>query len=172
MDRRARVLLWLGALLAVAVLAKIGLSSDRSSVHGRPAPKLPTEQLAGAKVTLASLIAGARGRPALVVFWASWCGPCHQEAAALQRFSESPLGRGRLVGVDWSDGLSGARAFVRRYHWTFPNLRDAEGLIGNSYRFPGLPATFVVTSDGRIQALLEGPQTEGSLRRALEGKPS
>jgi len=172
MGRRARVLLWLAALAAVAVAATVGLSSDRSSVQGRPAPKLPTERLSGAKATLASLLAGAHGRPALVVFWASWCGPCHQEAAALQRFSESATGRGRLVGVDWSDGLSGARAFVRRYHWTFPNLRDAEGLIGNSYRFPGLPATFVVASDGRIQALLAGPQTEASLRRALDGRPS
>lgn len=167
MGRRARVVAWVAVLAGVVVLAKLGLSSDHSSARGRPAPKLPAEQLVGPKTTLASLLAGARGRPVVVVFWASWCGPCHQEAPALERFSQSPEGRGRLVGVDWSDSLGGARGFVRHYHWTFPNLRDGEGLIGNEYRFPGLPATFVIDSHARIRALLPGPQTEASLRRAL-----
>jgi thiol-disulfide isomerase/thioredoxin len=107
------------------------------------------------------------GRGALVVFWASWCGPCAREAPAVERFSQSPAGRGRIVGVDWSDGLSGARAFVKRYGWTFPNLRDGEGLVGNDYRLPGPPSTFVIDAAGRIRAVLRGPQSEASLTRAL-----
>lgn len=119
-------------------------------------------------MTLAGMLAGTRGRPALVVFWASWCGPCMREAPALERFAESSTGRGRLVGVDWSDALSGARKFIRRYAWTFPNERDAEGTVGNAYGLPGLPTTFVLDSHGRIRARLVGPQTEASLTRALD----
>ena len=77
-----------------------------------------------------------------------------------------PAGRGRLVGVDWSDALSGARSFIRRYSWTFPNLRDAEGTVGNDYRLTGLPTTFVLDASGRIRAVLRGPQDAGSLSRA------
>ena len=71
------------------------------------------------------------------------------------------------MGVDWSDALSGARAFIRRYSWTFPNVRDAEGTVGNAYRLTVLPTTFVIDAHGRISAVLRGPQSEGSLQTAL-----
>jgi thiol-disulfide isomerase/thioredoxin len=166
MPRRLRLLaatLLLAA--AIAAGAVFGLSSGPAA--GRPAPALPHESLIGGPVTLASLLAGAHGHPALVVFWASWCGPCAQEAPALERFSQTAAGRGRIVGVDWSDALSGARAFIHRYAWSFPNVRDGEGLIGNAYRLTGLPTTFVIDTHGRIRAALRGPQSARSLQSAL-----
>jgi thiol-disulfide isomerase/thioredoxin len=170
MARRLRLLGWtIAAVAALVVLAVFGLASDRSASSGRPAPALPREHLAGPYTTLASLLATAGGRPALVVFWASWCGPCAREAPALERFSQSPAGRGRIVGVDWSDALSGARSFIRRYSWTFPNVRDSEGTVGNAYRLTGLPTTFVLDARGRIRAVLRGPQGERSLATALAG---
>jgi thiol-disulfide isomerase/thioredoxin len=167
--RPLRLFGWALAGAAIAALAVFGLASDRSASNGRHAPELPRERLAGAPVTLAGLLKSAGGRGALVVFWASWCGPCAREAPAIERFSQSPSGRGRIVGVDWSDGLSGARGFVKRHGWTFPNVRDGEGLIGNDYRLTGLPSTFVVDSSGRIRGVLRGPQTEQTLDRALAG---
>jgi len=169
MSRRLRLLGWTLAVAALAALGVLGLADDRSSPSGRPAPGLPREQLAGPPTTLAGLLAGAGGRGALVVFWASWCGPCAGEAPALERFSRSPGGHGRIVGVDWSDALSGARSFIRRYSWTFPNVRDAEGTVGGAYRLTGLPTTFVLDAHGRIRAVLRGPQTELSLQSALAG---
>jgi thiol-disulfide isomerase/thioredoxin len=166
MARRLRVLAGTSVLAAaIAAVAVFGLASHSQS--GRSAPALPRESLLGGRVTLASLLASAGGRAALVVFWASWCGPCAQEAPALERFSESHVGHGRIVGVDWSDALPGARAFLRHYAWTFPNLRDGEGTVGNEYRLTGLPTTFVVDSHGRIRTILRGPQSEHSLQAAL-----
>ncbi|HEY4452203.1 MAG TPA: TlpA disulfide reductase family protein [Solirubrobacteraceae bacterium] len=168
MSRRWRTLgAAAAALAAIALLAVFGLASNPSASSSRPAPELPREWLAGPPVTLSSLLAGTGGRPALVVFWASWCGPCAREAPAFERFAQSATGRGRLVGVDWSDGLSGARAFIRRHSWTFPNLRDGEGVVGNEYRMADLPTTFVIDARGRIRSTLRGPQDEGSLRTAL-----
>jgi thiol-disulfide isomerase/thioredoxin len=167
MPRGRRLLGWLLVVAAaLAALALFGLSSSGSPT-GRPAPALPRERLAGQSITLPGLLAGARGRPSLVVFWASWCGPCTSEAPEVERFSQSPGGRGRVVGVDWSDALAGARSFVRRYAWTFPNLRDAEGTVGSEYRLTGLPTTFVLDGHGRIRTVLRGPQNAASLGHAL-----
>jgi len=152
---------------AIVALIVFGLSTSGSKTVGRRAPALPSERLAGPPTTLARLLAGAHGRATLITFWASWCGPCAREADALERFSQSPAGRGRLVGVDWSDGLAGARAFVSEHRWTFPVLRDAEGTVGNRYRLTGLPTTFAVAASGRIRAVLRGPQTASTLLRAM-----
>ena len=151
------------AVAAIAVLAVVGLASKHSPAAGRPAPALPTEHLAGPPAPAL----GKDGHSKIVVFWASWCEPCAEEAPAVQRVSQSPTGRGRVIGVDWNDALSGARAFIRRHSWTFPNVRDAEGTVGSAYRLIGLPTTFVVDSHGRIRAMLSGPQTEASLVKAL-----
>jgi cytochrome c biogenesis protein CcmG/thiol:disulfide interchange protein DsbE len=156
-------------VVAVAAFAVFGLASSGSPADGRPAPALPKEAFSGPRLTLSQFLASAHGRPALVVFWASWCTSCAQEAGALERFYNSPAGAGRMIGVDWSDPETGAaRAFVRHYRWTFPVLRDAEGTVGNEYGLgAGLPDTFVLDRRGHIREVLRGPQTVSSLTRAL-----
>ena len=156
--------LWRG----LAVLAVIGalivaelLSGTSSGVQGRPAPALPAEVLVPPRVTLGSL----RGEPAAINFWASWCTPCRQEAPMLDRLSHSLHGQARLVGVDWTDGISGARSFVSRYSWSFPNLRDADGVVGNRFGIVGLPTTYILDARGAIT----GPAGTPGSRHASRG---
>jgi thiol-disulfide isomerase/thioredoxin len=165
MARPWRLLLWALGAAGLAALLVLGLGGAASM--RRLAPALPREVLAGPPLTLARPPGDTGGHAALVTFWASWCEPCAVEAPALQRFSESPSGQGRLIGVDWSDGLTQARSFIRRYSWTFSNLRDSNGAVGNAYHVTGLPTTFVLDSSGHIRAVLRGPQDVGSLERAL-----
>jgi cytochrome c biogenesis protein CcmG, thiol:disulfide interchange protein DsbE len=166
--RRTRLLLTLTATAAAVVaLVVFGLASSKSASGGRKAPTLPREQIAGPPTTLAAMLSSARGHATLVTFWASWCGPCAREASVLEQFSRSPSGSGRLVAVDWSDALSGARSFVARHKWTFPVLRDAEGAVGNDYDLTVLPTTFVIDSSGQIRSVLRGPQTTSSLAGAM-----
>jgi thiol-disulfide isomerase/thioredoxin len=161
MRQGARVALIGLAVVAVIVVAE--LASGGRGDAGRPAPALPRSVLVPPAVTLA----GLRGRPAVVNFWASWCESCRHEAPRLERLARSLRGRARLVGVDWSDGLAGARGFVRRYGWSFPVLRDPTGTVGDRYGLSGLPTTFILDRGGRIVAKLPGPQTESSLRDAI-----
>jgi cytochrome c biogenesis protein CcmG/thiol:disulfide interchange protein DsbE len=157
------LLVWAAVAAAVAALVLFGLAGSRGR-NGRPAPPLPSEHLSGRAITLAAL----RGHPALVTFWASWCGPCAQEALALERFSGGLGHRATLVGVNWEDpALSEARSFVKRYRWTFPNLRDEQGTVGHGYGVAFLPTTVVIDSQGTIRATLRGPQTEQTLSSAL-----
>jgi cytochrome c biogenesis protein CcmG, thiol:disulfide interchange protein DsbE len=151
-------------LVLVVVLIVFGLAGTNSSKQGRLAPALPSAALLGPHLTLAEL----RGKPIFVTFWASWCTQCEHEAATLERFSANLHDRARLIGVDFSDvSLSDARSFIGRYHWTFPNVRDPDGLVGNRYGLADLPTTFLIDSQGRIRQTLRGPQTEQTLDAAL-----
>ncbi len=151
------------AVAAIVAGLAIGLAGKGGSGQPQLAPALPREDLVAPAVTVAAL----RGHPAFVTFWAGWCGPCEHEAPVLERFSKALAGRARLVGVNWSDGLSDARGFVRRYHWTFPSLRDSGGQVGREYGLANLPTTFVIDSQGRLRETLRGPQTSQTLGRAL-----
>ena len=161
MRRPLRIL----SLVAVVVLGLVAAEalSGTPSRAGRPARPLPTAVLHPPRVTLAEL----RGRPVIVNFWASWCGPCRREAPELARLSAELRGRATLVGVDWSDSPAGAAAFVAAHHWTFANLLDRNGAAGNAWGISGLPTTFVLDRDGRVVRRLTGPQTARGLLGAL-----
>jgi thiol-disulfide isomerase/thioredoxin len=148
----------LTALVLVVVLAVL-IGGNKGPAKARPAPALPSQVLVGPRVTIASL----RGRPAIIHFWASWCGPCVKEAPQLAMLAHKLHGRATLVGVDWSDSQSSAASFVRQHHWTFPVLIDFAGTSGNAYGITGLPTTFLLDRQGRIVRRLIGPQTATGL---------
>jgi len=158
-----RLLIAVIVIAAGAAFALFGLKG--ASTAARPAPALPTTALTGSPVTLADL----HGRPAFVVFWASWCDPCASEAPAIERFARGLGARARLIGVNWNDpSVSGAQAFVRRFGWSFPSLRDTDGLVGDRFGLRGLPTTYLLDGSGRIAKVLTGEQTEQSLQSALQ----
>jgi thiol-disulfide isomerase/thioredoxin len=157
-----RLALGVLALLIAGTALAVVLSGGGGSV-GVAAPELPSTVLRPPRATLASL----RGRPAIIHFWASWCGPCNQEAPQIAHAASELRGRATLVGVDFSDSAGAARAFLRRHKWSFTVLFDHDGEAGNAYGLAGLPTTFVLDGRGRIVARLTGPRSARSLIAAL-----
>lgn len=153
----------IGVVAALAGGALILAISGTTTARPSPAPPLPTRVLVGPPTTLASL----RGRPAIIVVWASWCGPCIMEAPQFARLAKELRGRAGLVGLDWSDSHADAVAFVRRHHWTFPVLEDGSGTAGRRYGLVGLPTTVILDARGRIVKRLTGPQTSAGLLAAI-----
>ncbi len=154
------------AVLAVALVALLVFgvlkTADNTSIDAAVAKgqhpvahdaSLPLLEGSGAKT-----LAAYRGDYVVVNFFASWCGPCADEAPMLNRVQRS-LGNHHLtvLGVAWDDATSDSRAFVHKYHLDFPVVRDVDGAFGRAYGITGLPETFVVDPRGRIVALHRSP---------------
>jgi thiol-disulfide isomerase/thioredoxin len=148
-------------IVLVAFAGAILLTGVLNRAHTlQYAPLLPKSQMTGPRVPLGKL----RGQPIVIVFWASWCPGCHREASAVERFATSSRGRGRVIGIDYSDPARGAAyAFLAQYHWTFEVRNDPDGSSGDAYGVVSLPTTIIVNARSQIIHRLLGPQTFASL---------
>jgi len=113
-------------------------------------------------------LASFRGKVVVLNFWASWCAPCQVEAPLLER-AQSQLERhdGTVLGVTYLDASPDSRAFVSRYHLSYPNLRDDDGVFAHSYGTDQLPESFVVDRQGQIVAISRGEIDQAFLDRAI-----
>lgn len=124
--------------------------------HGKvvPAPALTLRRLdAPGTFSLASL----HGKVVAINFWASWCGPCRDEAPLLEQTWLENRAKGFVVvGVDANDYSGDARRFVRKHGLTYPIVLDPHGSTLGRWGVPGLPTTFVVDREGRVVAKVVG----------------
>jgi len=113
-------------------------------------------------------LAAFRGKVVVLNFWASWCEPCQDEAPLLER-AQSRLERhdATVLGVTYEDASPDSQSFVRRYHLTYPNLRDSDGEFAHSYGTDQLPESFIIDRQGRIVAISRGEIEQPFLNRAL-----
>jgi thiol-disulfide isomerase/thioredoxin len=74
-------------------------------------------------------IAGLRGHPVVVNFWASWCGPCRFEFPTLQKLSARYGKRVAFLGVNSEDGDSNAEEFLAEDPVPYPSYTDPDSDI-------------------------------------------
>jgi cytochrome c biogenesis protein CcmG, thiol:disulfide interchange protein DsbE len=121
----------------------------------------------GDRVSLASL----RGHYVFINFFASWCGPCQQEAPDLITFfyQNAPKDNAKLISVVFHDQVSSAADFLKTQGAAWPALNDPGGTIAQDYGVTGPPTTYLIDPSGRITVAPEtGPATEADLQKMLQ----
>jgi cytochrome c biogenesis protein CcmG/thiol:disulfide interchange protein DsbE len=109
------------------------------------------------------------GQPMIINFWASWCGPCRDEAPVLERTHRRHGSEVLVLGVNTQDrNRDNARAFLSEYNLTFPNGIDENSRIGINYGIFGLPETFFVAADGTLLYKHAGAVTQAVIDEQLE----
>ena len=109
-----------------------------------------------------------RGIPVVLNFWASWCVPCREEAAGLERAWQAARGRGVLfVGLDEQDITDDARRFLRDFRIDYLNVREPTNSVGRKYGVTGFPETFFISGTGRIVGHVIGVADEAKLSEGI-----
>jgi cytochrome c biogenesis protein CcmG, thiol:disulfide interchange protein DsbE len=104
-----------------------------------------------------------RGHPVVINFWASWCGPCLDEAPALAAAARRYAGRVVFLGIDHEDLTSDARRFLRRTRAPYVSVRDGNDDVYTAYGLTGTPETYFLDARGRAVAHSAGPVDRATL---------
>ena len=120
---------------------------------GNMAPDFQLQNLTGQTVKLSDF----RGKPVLLNFWATWCGPCRSEMPYLQQISDNSAATGLvMLAVDAGENATVVQKFMTELNLTIPVLLDTDKAVSKSYSITAIPSTFLIDKNGVIQKKILG----------------
>jgi len=117
---------------------------------------------------------GLRGKPVLLNFWASWCGPCRYEMPFLEEIDEEWSDKELMVlAINLRESASTVERFLQAEGYSFPVLLDTTGVVGGKYNIRAIPTTYFIDKDGIIQGIKIGAfqskeEIEAGIRMVIE----
>ena len=135
---------------------------------GSPVKDFDLPVLNGKSEDASRALSESRGKPVVVNFWATWCGPCKQEMPLLQSYSEKYADKLVILGVDYNEDDAVVSQFIQERAINFPILMDRSGTVADQYFVKNFPTTFFIDGDGVLRARHIGQLTDDLLVRYLK----
>ncbi|MEA4832330.1 Thiol-disulfide oxidoreductase ResA [bioreactor metagenome] len=143
-------------------------TAETTSETKNTAPDFAVKDSDGNTVTLSSFF----GKPIVLNFWASWCGPCQSEMPDMQKVYKNYSDSVVFLFVNLTDGVreteETASLFITSNGYTFPVFYDVNSEALNAYYVNSIPRTYIITADGNIAGQVTGVVSEEALSAALD----
>lgn len=120
----------------------------------------------------ATYLSDYSGKPVIVNFWASWCGPCKMEMPDFEDKYRAFGSDIQFMMVNMTDGyretVDTASSFIEEEGYVFPVFYDRDSSATNTYGVYSLPMTFFIDADGYIVAQATGAIDGETLQRGID----
>ena len=150
--------------MRVLVLCLMACSSSPVGPHeGQQAPNFEASLMRGGPTSLGSF----RGKPTMLVFWASWCGPCRKEAPEVVKVAGNYAGAINVVGINAGESIGTAKRAAEQMGITWPVVMDMKGSIQSTYKVSGIPLVLILDGNGVVRHRNNG--VPSNVHRLLDG---
>ena len=140
--------------------------AEASPLMGKSAPDFTLEDLKGDQISLSSF----KGKPLLINFWATWCGPCKIETPWLVELQSEYASQGfQIIGIStegddlkpddkegWAHDKDAIAKFVKEYRMPYPVLINGDSLVGKYGDLDAMPTSVYVDRSGKVVAVQLG----------------
>ena len=137
----------------------ISIDKLTSPFLGLEAPEFELATLSNDQTKLSDF----KGKPVILNFWATWCGPCRVEMPILEDLYKTHQTDLAILAVNFDEEAQTVQDFIGEYGLTFPVLLDPGGLVTEKYRVIGMPTTYFLDNKGIVRAVHIGTLSEKSL---------
>ena len=129
------------------------------------APNFSMETWDGNVVRLADYF----GKPIVLNFWASWCGPCQGEMPGFQEIYEKYGDEIQFIMLNCTvgDSKSDAKALIEENGYTFPVYFDTTGEASYTYGASSIPMTIFIDAEGKLATYARGALSAELLEKGI-----
>jgi len=176
-----KLLIWILAFAVVIVGASVLYDNLSSGMEiGLATTPAETEEQASAAPDFtvydvdgnAYKLSDFRGKPVILNFWASWCGPCKMEMPDLEKAYQEYGDQIQFMMVDLADGsqetVEKASAFIKEQGYTFPVFYDTDMEGAYAYGVTGIPVTYFINAEGVFEAYYQSAMSAEVLQKGID----
>ena len=100
------------------------------------------------------------GKPVVLNFWASWCGPCKSEMPDFEKAYGEYAGQIQFMMINLTDGsretVASAQEYITQQGYTFPVYFDQQSEAAIQYGVSAVPTTYFIDAEGNLVAGARG----------------
>lgn len=143
-------------------------SDQQEETTNNPAPDFTVVDIDGNEHKLSDF----KGKPVILNFWASWCGPCKSEMPDFNEAYDEYKDKIHFLMVNLTDGsretVETASSYIKEQGYSFPVYYDTMIEAANTYSVYSVPTSYFIDKKGNIIAHARGAIDRENLQKGIE----